>query len=105
MRKIKKGDKVIVISGKDKGKSGIVKSYYGENKIIIEGVNQVKKHQKPNPTKGVEGGIINKEMPIDSSNIALLNPVTGKGERVGFRLLADGRKIRFFKATNEVVDF
>ena len=74
------------------------------DKLIIEGVNLVKKHQKPNPNKAIEGGIIEKSMPIDSSNIALYNPSTGKGERVGFKLLADGRKVRYFKISNEVID-
>lgn len=104
MKKIRKGDNIIVIAGKDKGKKGIVLNYFGMDKLIIEGVNLVKKHQKPNPNKAIEGGIIEKSMPIDSSNIALYNPSTGKGERVGFKLLADGRKVRYFKISNEVID-
>jgi large subunit ribosomal protein L24 len=104
MRKIKKGDTVIVIAGKDKGKNGTVLSFEGVNKLIVEGINVVKKHQKPNPNRGVDGGIIDKAMPIHYSNVALLNPATKKAGRIGFRLLADGRKVRYFKATNEVVD-
>jgi len=104
MRKIKKGDKVIVITGKDKGKTGVVLSYYGDNRLIIEGINLAHKHQKPNPNKGISGGIIEKLMPIHLSNVALLNPSIGKADRIGFRLLADGRKVRYFKSTNEVVD-
>jgi large subunit ribosomal protein L24 len=104
MRKIKKGDKVIVITGKDKGKNGKVISFDGEDRLIVEGVNLVKKHQKPNPSRGIDGGIIEKVMPIHYSNVALLNPITNKAGRIGFRLLADGRKVRYFKATNEVVD-
>ncbi len=104
MKKIKKGDNIIVISGKDKGKRGVVVSYEGDNKLIVEGVNLVRKHQKPNPNRGIEGGIIEKSMPIHSSNIALFNSSTGKAERIGFKLLADGRKVRYFKLSNEVID-
>ena len=103
MRKIIKGDQVVVLSGKDKGKKGVVLSYAGE-RLVVDGINVVRKHQKPNPNKGVSGGIIEKTMPIHASNIALYNPATNKPDRVGFRLLADGRKVRYFKATNEVVD-
>ncbi|MCX7113238.1 MAG: 50S ribosomal protein L24 [Proteobacteria bacterium] len=105
MKKIKKGDQIVVISGKDKGKKGTVISYGGENKLLVEGVNLVYKHQKPNPNRSVEGGIVEKMMPIHSSNVALYNPTTEKGDRVGFRLLADGRKVRYFKLTNEVAEF
>jgi len=105
MKKIKKGDQIVVISGKDKGKRGTVISYGGENKLLVEGVNLVHKHQKPNPNRSVEAGIVKKIMPIHSSNVALYNPTTGKGERIGFRLLADGRKVRYFKITNEIADF
>ncbi len=104
MRKIKKGDQVVVITGKDKGKKGKVLSFEGDNRLLIEGINLVRKHQKPNPNRGVEGGIIEKSMPIHYSNVALFNPAINKADRVGFRLLADGRKVRYFKATNEVVD-
>jgi large subunit ribosomal protein L24 len=104
MRKIRKGDQVVVITGRDKGKRGSVLSISLDNKLIVEGVNLAKKHQKPNPMKGIEGGILEKAMPIQLSNVALLNPTTNKGEKVGFRLLADGRKVRFFKSSNEVID-
>lgn len=104
MRKIKKGDQVVVLSGRDKGKRGIVLSLDGDERLLVEGVNVVRKHQKPNPNKGVTGGIVEKSLSIHVSNVALYNPVTNKAGRVGFRLLADGRKVRYFKATNEVVD-
>ncbi len=104
MRKFKKGDQVVVIAGRDKGKRGTVLSYHENDKLIIEGINTVRKHQKPNPNRGIEGGIVEKSMPIHSSNVSLYNPATGKADRIGFRLLADGRKIRFYKTTNEVVD-
>lgn len=105
MRKIKKGDQIIVITGKDKGKKGKLVSFEGGDRIIADGINIVRKHQKPNPNKGINGGIIEKAMPIQYSNIALFNPATNKADRVGFRLLADGRKVRYFKSTNEIVDF
>jgi large subunit ribosomal protein L24 len=104
MKKIKKGDQIVVISGKDKGKRGNVISYKGDKWLLVDGINLVHKHQKPNPNRGIDGGIVEIAMPIQSSNVALFNPSTGKGDRVGFRLLADGRKIRFFKSTNEIVD-
>ena len=104
MRKIKKGDQVVVIAGKDKGKKGTVLSFASESRLLVDGINLVRKHQKPNPTRGIEGGIIEKAMPIHYSNVALFNPATNKADRVGFRLLADGRKVRYFKSTNEVVD-
>jgi large subunit ribosomal protein L24 len=104
MRKIRKGDQVVVITGRDKGKRGSVLSTPSETKLVVEGVNIAKKHQKPSPMKGISGGIVEKAMPIEISNVALFNPSTNKGDKVGFRLLADGRKVRFFKSTNEVVD-
>ncbi|CAG1022066.1 50S ribosomal protein L24 [Methylococcales bacterium] len=104
MRKIKKGDHVVVIAGKDKGKRGTVLSFDGQERVLVEGINLVKKHQKPNPNKGINGGIIEKAMPVHYSNVALLNPGLNKADRIGFRLLADGRKVRYFKSTNEVVD-
>ena len=104
MRKIRKGDQVVVITGRDKGKRGSVLSTPSETKLVVEGVNIAKKHQKPSPMKGISGGIVEKTMPIDISNVALFNPSTNKGDKVGLRLLADGRKVRFFKSTNEVVD-
>ena len=103
MDKIKKGDEVIIIAGRDKGKRGTVNSRVNETHLLVEGINLVKKHQKPNPMKGVTGGVIEKSMPIDQSNLMLLNPVTGKGDRVGFRLLEDGTKVRVFKSNGEQV--
>ena len=104
MRKIKKGDQVVIITGKDKGKRGLVLSFHGEDRLLVEGLNIVQKHQKPNPNKGINGGIIEKSMPIHCSNVALYNTASNAADRVGFRLLADGRKVRYFKSTNEVVD-
>lgn len=102
MQRIKKGDDVIVRTGKDKGKLGKVLALV-DNKVIVEGVNKSKKHQKPNPSRGVEGGILEKESPLDLSNIGLYNPKTKKVDRVGFRFLEDGKKVRFFKSTNDLV--
>ena len=104
MNKIRKGDEVILNTGKDKGKRGTVLNVLDTGHVVVEGANMVKKHAKPNPMKGVAGGIINKEMPIDISNVALFNPATQKGERVGFKTLDDGRKVRVFKSSGEVVD-
>jgi large subunit ribosomal protein L24 len=104
MRKIKKGDQIVVTAGRDKGKRGVVLSLEGENKLLVEGINLVRKHQKPNPGKSIPGGIVEKSLPLHISNVALFNPVTSKADKVGIRLLADGRKVRFFKSTNEVVD-
>lgn len=102
MQKIKQGDDVIIRIGKDKGKLGKVLKIK-ENKILVEGVNKVKKHQKGNPNAGVDGGIIEKEMPLDISNVGLYNPKTKKADRVGFKMLDDGKKVRYFKSTNDVV--
>ena len=104
MQRIKQGDDIIVRTGKDKGKSGRVSKVLKDNKVLVEGINQVKKNQKPNPNAGVSGGIIVKDMPINISNIGLYNPVTKKADRVGFKFLEDGKKVRYFKSTNEVVD-
>lgn len=104
MNKIKKGDEVIVIVGKDKDKRGVVLSVVSADKVLVEGVNMVKKHQKPNPNKGTEGGIIEKQMPINVSNVAIYNTQTNKADRVGFKVLEDGKKVRFFKSNNEVLD-
>ncbi|GBF30146.1 50S ribosomal protein L24 [bacterium MnTg04] len=104
MRKIKTGDDIIVITGKDKGRRGTVLRVYDNGRVLVEGINMVKKHQKPNPQAGVQGGIIDKEMPIEQSNLMLYNPQTKKGDRVGIRFLEDGRKVRYFKSNNEVVD-
>ncbi len=104
MNKIRKGDGVIVIAGKDKGKRGVVLSSDESTRVLVEGVNRIKKHVKPNPMKGQQGGIQEKEMPIDLSNVALFNSATGKADRVGFKVLDDGRKVRVFKSNGEVVD-
>lgn len=104
MQKIKKGDDVVVRTGKDKGKSGRVLSVYKDNKVLVEGINQVRKTQKANPNANVSGGIISKDMPIDISNVGLYNPATKKADRVGFKILEDGKKVRYFKSTNEIVD-
>lgn len=104
MNKIRKGDNVIVITGKDKGKRGVVLSREDETHLLVEGVNRVKKHTKPNPMKGQQGGIVEKEMPIQISNVALFNPATQKADRVGIKTLDDGRKVRVFKANGEVLD-
>ena len=104
MKKIRKGDQVVVTTGKDKGKRGTVLRVLDTGKVLVEGVNRVKRHTRPNPVKGQTGGILDKEMPIQASNVALVNPATGKGDRVGFRVLDDGRKVRFFKSNGEVAD-
>jgi large subunit ribosomal protein L24 len=103
MRKIRKGDEVIVLTGKDKGKRGTVLRIL-ETDLVVEGVNRVRKAVKPNPMRGTQGGFQDKDMPIDASNVALFNPAAGKGDRVGIRTLVDGRKVRFFKSNGEVVD-
>ena len=103
MNRIRKNDQVIVIAGRDKGRKGAVTRVDGE-RVWVENVNVVKRHQKPNPAKGLQGGIIEKEMSLHISNVALLNTTTDKPDRVGFRTLEDGRKVRYFKSNNEVVD-
>ena len=104
MQKIRKGDDVIVTTGKDKGKRGTVLRRVDDTHLLVEGVNRAKKHQKPNPMKGQTGGIVEIDVPIDISNVALFNPQTQKGDRVGFKTLEDGRKVRIFKSNGEVVD-
>lgn len=104
MKRIRKGDQIIVICGKDKGRQGTVLNISANNLVLVEAVNMVKKHAKANPMAGIEGGIIEKEMPLDISNIMLFNPITNKGDRVGFKVLEDGRKVRYFKSNGEVVD-
>jgi len=104
MNRIRKGDEVIVIAGKDKGKQGSVLNIMPNGRLIVSDVNMAKRHTKPNPNRGQPGGIIEKEMPIDPSNIMLFNPQTEKGDRIGFKILEDGRKVRYFKSTDEVVD-
>jgi len=103
MDKIRKGDEVVVIAGRDKGKRGVVVSRVDDSHLVVEGINLVKKHQRPNPMKGETGGIVDKTMPIDQSNVMLLNPSTGKGDRVGFKVLEDGRKVRVFRSNGEMV--
>jgi large subunit ribosomal protein L24 len=109
MSKIRKGDQVVVIAGREKGKRGTVLRVYPTGRVLVEGVNRVKKHQRPNPMKGQTGGIVDQEAPLHVSNVMLVNPATGKGDRVGFRFLeaqggAAARKVRFFKSNGEVVD-
>ena len=109
MQKIRKGDQVVVTTGREKGKRGSVLRVFETGKVLVEGINRVKKHQRPNPVKGQTGGIIDKEMPLHISNVMLVNPASGKGDRVGFKVLeAQGgvapRKVRFFKSNGEVVD-
>ena len=103
MEKIRKGDDVVVIAGKDEGKRGSVVRRIDAEHVLVDGVNRVKKHVKPNPVKGVVGGIIEKEMPLHISNVSLYNPATKKADRVGFRTLGDGTKVRFFKSNGEVL--
>ena len=102
--KIRKGDDVIVLAGKDKGKRGTVLKLVGEDRVLVENINLAKKHAKPSPAKGEPGGIVEKEMPLHISNVALFNPVSNKADRVGFKTLDDGRKVRIFKSNGEVVD-
>jgi large subunit ribosomal protein L24 len=104
MRKIKKGDEVIVITGKDKGRRGTVSSVLADGRLLIDNINVVKKHTKANPNAGVAGGIIDKEMPVQGSNVMLFNPATEKGDKVGFKFLEDGKKVRYFKSNDEVID-
>ena len=104
MRKIKKGDDVIVITGKDKGKRGTVLRVVDPEYILVEGANRVKKHQRPNPMKNTTGGIVDKEMPLHVSNVAIFNPVSKKADRVGTKVLDDGRRVRIFKSNGEVID-
>ena len=104
MQRIRQGDLVVVTAGKDKGRTGTVIRVYKDDRVLVENVNIARKHQKPNPNLGVAGGIIEKEMPLDASNVMIVNPATQKGDRVGFRHLEDGRKVRYFKSNNEVLD-
>jgi len=104
MNRIRKGDEVIVITGRDKGRRGTVLKTYEDDRVLVENVNVVKKHQRPNPQRGVAGGIVEKEMPLQASNVMLWNPVSKKGDRVGIKVLQDGKKVRYFKSNDEVVD-
>ena len=103
MQKIKKGDEIIVIAGRDKGKRGTVLRKASDVSLVVEGVNIAKKHQRPNPMQGAPGGIVDKTMPINLSNVMLYNPATGKGDRVGIKTLEDGKRVRFFKSNGEIV--
>jgi large subunit ribosomal protein L24 len=104
MSKILKGDQVIINTGKDKGKRGVVSRVLEDGLVIVEGINLAKKHEKPNPMKGVAGGIVAKEMPIQISNVALFNAATERADRVGYKVLKDGRKIRVYKSNGEAVE-
>ena len=104
MNKIRKGDKVILNTGKDKGKQGIVLNILKNNRVVVEGLNMVKKHTKPNPAKGDQGGLVSKEMPINISNIAIFNTNSNKTDKVNFKELKDGKKIRVYKSTQEAID-
>ena len=104
MSKIHKGDKVVVTAGRDKGKQGTVVRVLENDRLVVETINMVKRHTKPNPNKGVAGGIVDQESPIHISNVMLVNPATGKGERLGYKTLEDGRKVRFFRKSGEVAD-
>ena len=104
MRKIKKGDNVVVIAGRDKGKRGDVQRIVDDTHVVVNGVNAMKKHAKPNPLKNQPGGIVTKEMPVHVSNIAIWNPITQKPDRIGFRTMEDGRKLRFYKSNGELIN-
>ena len=104
MNKIRKGDEVVVITGKDKGRRGTVLQVFSDERVLVEGVNVAKKHQKANPNMGVQGGIIDREMPLDVSNVQVFNPKTKKGDRVGIRVNDDGSRERVFRSTGETVD-
>ena len=104
MNKIRKGDEVVVITGKDKGRRGTVLQVFADDRVLVEGVNIAKKHQKANPNMGVPGGIIDREMPLDISNVQVFNPKTKSGDRVGIRVNEDGSKQRIFRSTGETVD-
>jgi large subunit ribosomal protein L24 len=104
MARIKKGDEVVVVAGKDRGRRGTVLKVFDSGRVLVENVNVAKKHQRPNPNAGQPGGIVSKEMPIDASNVMIFNPQTEKGGRVGVRRLENGQKVRYFKSNNEVLD-
>lgn len=104
MKKIKRNDDVIVIAGKDNGKRGKVSRVLDDGRVVVSGINMIKRHTKPNPMLGTPGGIVEKEAPIQASNVAIFNPATNKADRVGFKVLEDGNKVRVFKSNNELVD-
>jgi len=103
MNKLRKGDQVIVIAGRDKGKRGTVSRRVDDSRLVVDGVNVVKKHVKPNPMKGTTGGVVDKTMPIHQSNVAIFNPATAKADRVGVKLLADGKKVRVYRSSGEEI--
>ena len=104
MKKIRKGDQVVVIAGRDKGRRGAVVQVLGDGRVLVESVNKVKRHQKPNPQAGKQGGILEKEMPLPVSKVAIWNPGAKKADRIGFKTLNDGKKVRFFKSNGEMID-
>jgi large subunit ribosomal protein L24 len=104
MRKLRKNDQVVVVSGRDKGRRGAVIQVLGDEHVVVEGINMVKKHQRPNPQVGRSGGIVEKEMPLPVSKVAIWNPGTKKADRIGFKTLTDGKKVRFFKSNGEMID-
>ena len=104
MQRIRKGDEIVVIAGRDKGKRGTVLRRTGAEHVVVEGINRVKKHQRPNPMKGLTGGVVDKDMPIHISNVALFNPATQKADRIAFKVLSDGRKVRVFRSNGDQVD-
>ncbi len=104
MNKIRKGDQVVVVSGRDKGRKGAVLQVLADGRVVVESINRVKKHQKPNPQANRQGGIVEKEMPLAASKVAIWNPSAKKGDRVGIRTLADGKRVRFFKSNGEMLD-
>lgn len=104
MNRLRNGDEIIVIAGKDKGRRGTIEKVLSSGRVVVQNINVVKKHQKGNPNAGVAGGIIQKEMPINASNVMVFNAATGKGDRIGYKTLDDGRKVRYFKSNNETLD-
>ncbi len=104
MNRIRKGDTVVVMVGKDRGRQGTVLRMLPGNRVVVEGLNLVKRHTKPNPQAGLQGGIVEREAPLDLSNVQIYNPTTQRPDRIGFRSLEDGRKVRFFKSNQEVID-
>jgi large subunit ribosomal protein L24 len=104
MNRLRKGDQVVLLSGRDKGRKGAIVQVLPNGHVLVEGLNLAKKHQKPNPQRNVQGGIMEKEMPLDPAKVAIWNAATSKGDRIGFKTLADGKKVRFFKSNDEVLD-
>lgn len=104
MARVRKGDNVVVRTGRNRGKQGTVMRVLRDDRLVVEGVNVVKRHTRPNPQRGTQGGIVQKEMPVHVSNVGIFNPATGKADRIGFKWLEDGRKVRIFRSTGEVVD-